>query len=336
MVRERPDKGKAKVEESAKKKRKTREEREAEAAERVADAFDAMQSGRAGSLRIGATRPVLHRAAKPKSIPVDPQPPKGYKSRTKYPTPKKQPAGRYSSRTTSAAEIVAQQEARERKKAKLAPEPEVESDTPDIATGFDSGEEEEIQLPVHPTDPVLTGDAELVSYQGYSGERLKKIRYMITPGRWFPEQRDTRVDRRFWTLVQASLYQSYRAAHFDMFPHAVLSLPRIGTVLGENVYPYFHHLPGLVDLLEHQYRYSEEWARVFYATLFVEEGRHYIQFMFSGVRVRLSRQQIADMLGLTLFDRRLHFDVYGDAEPPRRSKVGGEPSTAGGGSCDLP
>jgi hypothetical protein len=59
----------------------------------------------------------------------------------------------------------------------------------------------------------------------------------------------------------------------DMFPHAVLSLPQIGTVLGQNVYPYFQHIQGLTQLLEGRFKYCEEWVRVFYATLYVEEGR---------------------------------------------------------------
>jgi len=47
--------------------------------------------------------------------------------------------------------------------------------------------------------------------------------------------------------------------------------------------------------------------------------------MFAGQRIRLSRQEIAQLLGLSLLDRRLHFDVYGGSEPSRRSKVGGNP-----------
>ena len=54
---------------------------------------------------------------------------------------------------------------------------------------------------------------------------------------------------------------------------------------------------------------------MFYATLFVEEERQFVQFMFAGQRIRLSRQEIAEILGLTLSDRRLHFDVYGDLAP---------------------
>jgi len=66
--------------------------------------------------------------------------------------------------------------------------------------------------------------------------------------------------------------------------------------------------------------YVEDWVRVFYATLYVGEDRDYIQFMFQGYPVRLHRQNVALLLELELSDHRLHTDVYGDSEPPRRSK----------------
>ena len=47
--------------------------------------------------------------------------------------------------------------------------------------------------------------------------------------------------------------------------------------------------------------------------------------MFAGQQIRLSREEIAQLLGPPLSDRHLHYDVYGDAEPPRRSKVRGNP-----------
>jgi len=82
-------KGKEIAPEPAKKKQKTRDEREAKAAERIANAFDAMHSGRVGGIRIGEPHQNPPRAAKPAQIMVDPQPPKGYKSCTKFLPPKR-------------------------------------------------------------------------------------------------------------------------------------------------------------------------------------------------------------------------------------------------------
>ena len=77
---------------------------------------------------------------------------------------------------------------------------------------------------------------------------------------WHPEQRGTRVNPRFWTLVQASLYESSRYARIRLFPHAVLSIPRMGNVIRQNLYPYFSHIPGLPDLLELRFKYVEDWV----------------------------------------------------------------------------
>ena len=95
------------------------------------------------------------------------------------------------------------------------------------------------------------------------------------------------MDPRFQTLVQASLYESSRAAGMGLFPHVVLPLPRMGNVIQHNLYQYFDHIPGLPDLLEHIHGYVEDWVRVFYATLYVGPEREYVQFMFQGLPVRL-------------------------------------------------
>ena len=115
---------------------------------------------------------------------MDPQPPNGYKPRTKFPTLKRQPQSRYGGgHLTSAAEIIAKQDAEAKKKARaqakqreqtepeLEPEPEteaegeaeVEAETEQARAGQDPTEEV-IELPVHPIAPTLTGDAQLVSY----------------------------------------------------------------------------------------------------------------------------------------------------------------------------
>jgi len=37
---------------------------------------------------------------------------------------------------------------------------------------------------------------------------IKGLRYEMTVDEFYPRPRDTRIDRRFWTVVQASLYES--------------------------------------------------------------------------------------------------------------------------------
>ena len=40
--------------------------------------------------------------------------------------------------------------------------------------------------------------------------KVKKLRWSVEEEDWFPVTRDSRVDRRFWTLLQASLYETYQ------------------------------------------------------------------------------------------------------------------------------
>ena len=117
-----------------------------------------------------------------------------------------------------------------------------------------------------------------------------------------------------------------------VFKHAMLSIPRMGLVIERSIQQFFSHIPGLEYLLEHTHVYIEEWVQVFYATLYVEHDREYIQFMFAGRPVRLYRQTIAQLLGVTLYKRRLHRDVYGDLDPLACSSRRERPITRGGGS----
>jgi hypothetical protein len=48
-----------------------------------------------------------------------------------------------------------------------------------------------------------------------------------------------------------------------------------------------------------------------------------IWFMFGGQSYRLTRAQLAEVLGVDLIDVSLHTAVYGDVDPPRRALVGG-------------
>jgi hypothetical protein len=47
-----------------------------------------------------------------------------------------------------------------------------------------------------------------------------------------------------------------------------------------------------------------------------------IWFMFGGQPYRLTRAQLAEILGVDLVDVSLHAAVYGDVDPPRRALVG--------------
>ena len=105
MGREKRDKGKATVLEPPQKKKRSREKREHDAAERVADAFDAMQSRHARGISIEEPRQNPPRSARP------PPPPVTYRARTKRVTSPSQPRQRQHRGLVSPDEIIAEQEA---------------------------------------------------------------------------------------------------------------------------------------------------------------------------------------------------------------------------------
>ena len=51
---------------------------------------------------------------------------------------------------------------------------------------------------------------------------------------------------------------------------------------GVPILPFFEVYPGLRALVSDRDRYVREWVRIFYATLFVDEDRAFIEFMFQG------------------------------------------------------
>ena len=60
--------------------------------------------------------------------------------------------------------------------------------------------------------------------------------------------------------------------------------------------------------------------RVFNATLFVDDHREFIEFMSQGRHCTLTRQMLADFLGVPHIaePHSLHHLTYSDVEPPRR------------------
>ena len=40
--------------------------------------------------------------------------------------------------------------------------------------------------------------------------KVKRLRWSVGEEDWFPVTRDNRVDHRFWTLLQASFYETYQ------------------------------------------------------------------------------------------------------------------------------
>jgi len=107
---------------------------------------------------------------------------------------------------------------------------------------------------------------------------------MVPVELWFPEHSDPDVpDRRFWTRLQMEFYSAYVEGNFRLFPHSWLdfSTDQLSDAAGvEDFRALFDFLPGLVSLLEDSRHYDPEVVRVFYATLYIDHDRQYLQFMF--------------------------------------------------------
>ena len=67
---------------------------------------------------------------------------------------------------------------------------------------------------------------------------------------------------------------------------------------GVPILPFFEVHPGLRALVSDRDRYVCEWVWIFYATLFVDEDREFIEFMFQGRHCTLTREMLADILAV--------------------------------------
>ena len=62
---------------------------------------------------------------------------------------------------------------------------------------------------------------ELFDLKGLKGPRVKRLRY-VAKETWFPERRDERADRRFYTIMQESFYHAYNQMDVPISEHRTL------------------------------------------------------------------------------------------------------------------
>jgi hypothetical protein len=189
------------------------------------------------------------------------------------------------------------------------------------ATAQDRVEDREVTTAVYKMDTVVrvAEGTQLQDLTKAKVAKVKRLRWTVLMEEWQPQPSDTTVDTRFWTVLQASFYESCRHRGHMFFSHRVLDWESIRQQAGgADIESHFAHFRGLAGLLEvGQNRYIEDWVRVFYNTIWVGQERSMIWFMFGGQSYRLTRAQLAQVLGVDLVDVSLHAAVYGDADPPR-------------------
>ena len=63
-----------------------------------------------------------------------------------------------------------------------------------------------------------TTELQLLDLRMRTSRFIKGLRYEMTVDEFYPRPRDTRIDRRFWTVVQASLYESALRGGHKLMP----------------------------------------------------------------------------------------------------------------------
>ena len=150
--------------------------------------------------------------------------------------------------------------------------------------------------------------------------KIRRFRF-VTCQVWFPAQREENVDHQFYTRIQMAFYYTYCQLGVRFGEHRRLHWGSLRVAArGVPILPLFEVYTGLRALLSDRDRYVREWVRIFYATLFIDEDRQFIEFMFQGRHCTLTRQMLAELLGVPHTDEphSLHHLTYGDVDPPCR------------------
>lgn len=146
----------------------------------------------------------------------------------------------------------------------------------------------------------------LIDLRKTKARAIKVLRYNLSVDEFFAVPRDMRVDPCFWTATQASLYQNAVMGRIKIMRHGVIDWAAIQRAIGVDLRPLFAAFRGLDVLLSECRLYVEDWVRVFYATLYIAPGREWIQFMYDGVSYRVTRERIAELLGIELRGTSVH------------------------------
>ena len=166
-------KGKEPVPEEPRKKRKSKAQKEAEIAQAVVEAAERAERGGAGaSLQIGGQRRSTR--TRQQAPPQTATPPSTARSRGGRP--------RTRGGATPSAGRLSQEE-----------QPQ-----------------EQPREPPHtgPRSVMANEDIRLFDLRRRKTKGIKALRYDMTVDEFYPRPRDFRIDRRFWTVLQASLYES--------------------------------------------------------------------------------------------------------------------------------
>jgi hypothetical protein len=80
------------------------------------------------------------------------------------------------------------------------------------ATAQDRAEDREAATAVYRMDTAIrvAEGTQLQNLTKAKASKVKRLRWAVLMEEWQPQPRDTTVDARFWIVLQASFYESYR------------------------------------------------------------------------------------------------------------------------------
>ncbi|TVU21408.1 hypothetical protein EJB05_31040, partial [Eragrostis curvula] len=152
-----------------------------------------------------------------------------------------------------------------------------------------------------------------VDYSSWPDDSIRELR-QLPEHEWFPCTREPHVrDHRFWTVKQEDLYHSLRS--FALHVHKVLPWDELKTASeGRDIKGHFSHIDGLDMLVSRSgLKLSHDIIYVFFATLWIAPNRSYIRFMYGDKPRHLTKQQLADALGICIVGPSIHNLAYPDA-----------------------
>ena len=103
--------------------------------------------------------------------------------------------------------------------------------------------------------------------------------------------------------MQASFMVTIQEGGVKFYAHrwiTVKGLAKSARVIKEEMKGHLTYMLGLLDLLTRAHKYVLDWVKIFFTTLWIPQGRRYIEFMFRGDHHRLYREEIAEALGVDL------------------------------------
>jgi hypothetical protein len=173
----------------------------------------------------------------------------------------------------------------------------------------------------------LVADPCLIDLQHATAARVRRFKHVPMES-WLPAQRDPTAADLFSTRIHESFFQAQMSAQIALRAHRLLDLPAFLLAAGADSKVHLSYLPRLLTLLTTSNRFVEEWARVFYASVWIDPDHQWMRFHFEREDVTIHASQIRQLFGFTESSTRLHILCYGTSDPPCRPHDGVAPATA--------